>query len=130
GITDHDPSESVITMGRNAQEAYVESLIRREAALTGGEVRVGRLGQTTFPIGWTDPTHRSLGHLIPDIVVRKGRTVQVVDAKYKAHLAEIDDVGWHRIAEEVQLQHRADLHQVLAYASLFDAEEVTATLVY
>jgi len=111
-------------------EAYVEGLVRREAALTGGEVRVGRLGQTTFPLEWSDPTHRSLGHLVPDIVVRRGRSVRIVDAKYKAHLAELDEAGWHRFTEETREQHRADLHQVLAYTALYDAEEITAELVY
>jgi hypothetical protein len=66
-------------------EAYVEGLIPREVAFTGGEVRVGRLGQTTFQLEWSDPTHRSLGHLVPGIVARRGRSVRIVDAKYKAH---------------------------------------------
>jgi len=111
-------------------EAYVEGVVRRETAQVGGEVRVGRLSQTVFPLEWSDPVHRSLGHLVPDIVVRRGRSVHIVDAKYKAHLAELDEAGWHRFAEETREQHRADLHQVLAYAALYDAEEVTATLVY
>jgi len=111
-------------------ESYVEGVARREAVLTGGEVRVGRLGETVFPLHWTDPTHRSLGHLVPDIVVRRGRSVQVIDAKYKAHLAELDEAGWRRFAEQTREEHRADVHQVLAYAALYDAEEVTATLVY
>lgn len=111
-------------------EGYVEAVIRREAALTGGQVKVGRLGETTVPLHWTDPIHRTLGHLVPDIVVRHGRAVHIVDAKYKAHLAELDEIGWRRFTEETRDAHRADLHQVLAYAALFDAEEVTATLVY
>lgn len=111
-------------------ESYVESVIRREAATVGGEVKVGRLGQTVFPVEWSDPTHRSMGHLVPDIVVRRGRSVQIVDAKYKAHFAELDESGWHRFSEEAGESHRADLHQILAYAALFDAEVVTATLIY
>jgi 5-methylcytosine-specific restriction endonuclease McrBC regulatory subunit McrC len=111
-------------------ESYVESVYRREAADTGGEVRVGRLGETLFPLNWSDPTHRTLGHLVPDMVIRRGRYVQVVDAKYKAHLAEVDDMGWRRFEEETREAHRADLHQILAYASLYEAEEITATLVY
>jgi len=111
-------------------EAYVEGVVRREAGLTGAEVRVARLGETTIPIAWSDPMHRSLGHLAPDIVVRRCGSVHIVDAKYKAHLAELDSVGWNRFAEEARLAHRADLHQVLAYASLYEAEEITATLVY
>ncbi|HAI86201.1 MAG TPA: hypothetical protein DCL63_04345 [Firmicutes bacterium] len=111
-------------------EAYVEGVARREAALTGGEVRVARLGETTVPLAWSDPMHRSLGHLAPDIIVRRGRWVHIMDAKYKAHLAELDHVGWRRFAEETRAAHRADLHQILAYASLYEAEEITATLVY
>ena len=111
-------------------ETYVEAMVRKEAAATGGEVKVGRLGQTLFPMHWSDPSHRSLGHLVPDIVVRRGRTVHVVDAKYKAHLAELDEAGWHRFTDEQREAHRSDLHQVLAYAALYDAEEITATLIY
>ena len=111
-------------------EAYVEAVARREAALTGGEVKVARLRETTVPLSWSDPMHRSLGHLAPDIVVRRGRSVHIIDAKYKAHLAELDEVGWRRFTDETRESHRADLHQVLAYAALYDAEEITATLVY
>jgi hypothetical protein len=111
-------------------ENYVEGIVRREAAQTGGEVKVGRLGQTTVPLSWSDPTHKTLGHLLPDVVVQHGRSVQIVEAKYKAHLAELDEVGWRDFIEEQRAAHRADLHQVLAYASLYDADEIRATLVY
>ena len=111
-------------------EGYVEAVARREAAAVGADVKVARLRETTFPLHWSDPAHRSLGHLAPDIVTRRGRAVHVVDAKYKAHLAELDEAGWHRFSEDAREAHRADVHQVLAYAALFDADEVTATLVY
>ena len=114
----------------NLWEAYVESVYRTEARSTGADVRVGRLGQTVFPLHWTDSTHRSLGHLIPDIVVRRGDVIKIVDAKYKAHLAELDEHAWERFADTTRESHRADLHQVLAYAALYDAREVTAVLVY
>lgn len=111
-------------------ETYVEGVMRREAAINGGEVKVARLGETTIPLAWSDPMHRSLGHLVPDIVIRRGRSIQVVDAKYKAHLAELDHIGWRRFTEETRAAHRRDLHQILAYAALYDAETITATLVY
>lgn len=95
-------------------EMYVEAVYRKESRLVGGEVRVGRLGQTTFPIRWSDPLHRSLGHLVPDIVIRRGRTIHIVDAKYKAHLAELSETGWRRFTEDAREAHRADIHQVLA----------------
>ncbi len=56
--------------------------------------------------------------------------VDVVDAKYKAHFAELDEQGWRAFAEDAREAHRADIHQILAYASLFDAPEVRAVLVY
>ena len=111
-------------------ESYVETVVRREARLVGGEVKVGRLGQTTLPVQWSDSSLRTLSHLVPDFVVRRGRSVEIVDAKYKAHLAELDESGWYRMTDDAREAHRADFHQVLAYASLFEAEEVTATLVY
>ena len=111
-------------------ENYVEALVRRESALTGGDVRVGRKRETVFPIEWSDPSHRSLGHLVPDIVVSRGNTVHVIDAKYKAHLAELDEHGWVRFAEDARESHRADIHQILAYSSLYAAEEVRASLIY
>ena len=69
-------------------------------------------------------------HLVPDIVVRRGKAIRVVDAKYKAHFAELDEQAWTKMTDEIRDSHRADIHQVLAYASLYDAEEITATLVY
>jgi 5-methylcytosine-specific restriction endonuclease McrBC regulatory subunit McrC len=111
-------------------ESYVESWARREAAKVGATVKVARLRETVFRLDWSDPVHRSLGHLAPDIVMRRGRSVQIIDAKYKAHLVELDEHGWHRFAAETREAHRADLHQVLAYAGLFDADDITATLVY
>jgi 5-methylcytosine-specific restriction endonuclease McrBC regulatory subunit McrC len=111
-------------------ENYVEALIRREAALDGGMVRVGRRRETVFPIEWSDPSHRSLGHLVPDIVVFRGNAVHIVDAKYKAHLSELDEHGWQRFTDDVRESHRADVHQILAYASLYAADEIRASLLY
>lgn len=111
-------------------ERYVEAHVREEVAREGGELRVGRLGQTTMPIHWSTSTARTMTQLVPDIVVRRGRSVRVVDAKYKAHFAELDEHAWMQFSEEIRDAHRADVHQVLAYASLYDADEVTATLVY
>jgi 5-methylcytosine-specific restriction endonuclease McrBC regulatory subunit McrC len=111
-------------------ECYVEAHVRREAALQGGAVRVGRSRETIVPLDWSDPGHRSIGHLLPDIVVTYRARIDVIDAKYKAHLAELDEHGWRAFTEDVREHHRADVHQILAYASLFDAPEVRAILVY
>ena len=111
-------------------ERYVEASVRREASVTGGIVRVGRARETIVPLDWTDPSHRSMGHLIPDVVVQYRDRIDIVDAKYKAHFAELDEQGWRTFADDAREAHRADIHQVLAYASLFDAPEVRAVLMY
>jgi len=111
-------------------ESFVETIVRREAALVGAEVRCGRKSETVFPIRWTDPSLRGMSHLIPDFVVRHRDHVKIIDAKYKAHFSELDESGWLRMAEDSRESHREDFHQVLAYAALFDANQTTVTLVY
>jgi len=111
-------------------ENYVESHYRSESRMTGATIRVGRLGETTFPIRWRQSLRRSLSHLVPDLVLQRGREIHVVDAKYKAHFTDLDESGWRAFQDDERSAHRADVHQVLAYAGLFDAEYVTATLVY
>ena len=54
----------------------------------------------------------------------------VFDAKYKAHLANVDGEAWRTFTEQERAAHRADVHQVLAYAALFDADAVTSVLAY
>jgi hypothetical protein len=111
-------------------ELYVASHVARLSRLSGGQLFLGHRGQTIFPLNWTDPSLRTLGHLAPDIVWRRHDELLVFDAKYKAHFAELDEAGWLRMADEIRDSHRADLHQVLAYAALFDAPRVTTALVY
>jgi 5-methylcytosine-specific restriction endonuclease McrBC regulatory subunit McrC len=111
-------------------ENYVEGIVRREASLVGGTVHVGRDRGTVVMFGWDDPSLRSLGHLLPDIVVRERERVRIVDAKYKAHFAELDERGWRDLTDDVRSSHRADIHQVLAYSSVFDAPTIEAELVY
>lgn len=112
-------------------ERYVERLVRDEAARTGGRVRVGRLGETTVPLAWNDPSHRALGHLVPDLVVRRPDSIEIIDAKYKSHFADLDANRWYALAEETQASMRADLHQVLAYAATVgSADQIRATLIY
>lgn len=112
-------------------ERYVERFARAEASLTGGRVRVGRLGETTVPLPWDHRSHRAIGHLIPDIVVENPNGIEIIDAKYKAHFADLDVAGWNAFTEDAKESLRADVHQVLAYAAVSgDATNVTATLVY
>ena len=111
-------------------ERFVEAQARRWAAALGGCVTTARERTALVPVRWQQRGGVSLGHLAPDVVVRVGRQVVIFDAKYKAHLAGLDAEGWRAFTEDEQAAHRADLHQALAYAALFDAEAVTTVLVY
>lgn len=111
-------------------EELVAVHVQEHARMEGGTVRLGRRGQTLVPLRWSSRTLQSMGSLVPDIVVNRQGSVWVVDAKYKSHLADIDDTGWRQMADDIRSSHRTDLHQVLAYSALFDAPQVTATLAY
>ena len=111
-------------------ESFVETIVRREASLVGAEVRCGRKLETVFPIRWTDSSLRGMSHLVPDFVVKHRDYIKIIDAKYKAHFSELDESGWLKMAEDSRDAHRADFHQVLAYAAIFDAKRTTVTLVY
>ena len=111
-------------------ERFVEHVVRSWAATSGGNVLTADRRETVFPLRWSDPVHRSLGHLAPDFVVQFGRRIFVLDAKYKSHLSDLDARGWHEFVGGEREAHRADLHQILAYSALYDADEVTAVLIY
>jgi hypothetical protein len=81
------------------------------------------------PLRWSGP-HPSMGALVPDVELRGRDRIIWLDAKYKAHLALLARRGWQGLAEDIRDQHRADLHQALAYASLADVTQVDSILVY
>lgn len=95
-----------------------------------------RLGLITSPfqtlkrsLQWEGSIH-SMGALVPDIELRGDGRAVWIDAKYKAHLQLLTRGGWRGLSEEVQAEHRADLHQALAYASLSDVQQVDTVLLY
>ena len=53
-----------------------------------------------------------------------------IDAKYKPHLQLLAHRRWSGVSEEIRREHRADLHQALAYASLADVAQVDSLLLY
>jgi 5-methylcytosine-specific restriction endonuclease McrBC regulatory subunit McrC len=112
-------------------ERYVESVYRAEALRRGAIVRSGNSGETTVPLGWQRGDLKSMTHLVPDLVIAGHDEVQIVDAKYKPHFQELTVGGWQRFTESAREAHRADIHQVLAYAATLPAHiDARATLVY
>jgi hypothetical protein len=130
-------------------ENWVEQLVRKWAKDFGGRVSCGRKLDSQSPIRWARSGLGSLSSLVPDVVVETAEDTFIFDAKYKGFLEEVDGWGgagsWGGAnsyaqatawASTVQVQdvfrehHRHDLHQVLAYSSMYDTPRVTAALVY
>ncbi len=111
-------------------ERWVECLARVWAHRFGGQVRSAFAGDTTIPLRWSQSGQSGMKSLEPDIVVQQGDRVIIIDAKYKNHFEELDDHRWAELGEEIREQHRHDVHQILAYASLFEASSITALLIY
>jgi hypothetical protein len=96
----------------------------------------GRLGMTASPFAgarralrWVGPV-QSMGSLAPDVELRSAERVVWIDAKYKPHLQLLAQRGWSGVSDEIRREHRADLHQALAYASLADVAQVDTLLLY
>lgn len=111
-------------------EAWVEAIAEGSARRVGGRLRVGRRQETRVPLDWRPPSAGSQRSLLPDVVIERQDVVLVIDAKYKRHAEEIERLGWTHASEELREQHRNDVLQALAYATLFDAPRVVACLVY
>ncbi|RJX18312.1 MAG: hypothetical protein C4575_10845 [Desulforudis sp.] len=111
-------------------ERWVESLVRTWSRDFGGQVTTAQKGDARFPLRWERTGLGSLTALAPDIVVKTGDTVYIFDAKYKRHLQELDEWQWRELEEELRAEHRHDVHQILAYAALFDAPRIVSVLVY
>jgi 5-methylcytosine-specific restriction endonuclease McrBC regulatory subunit McrC len=111
-------------------ERWVEHLVRLWARGFGAQVRSGRTHETVMPIRWQHSGARSLSSLIPDFIVKHSGHTWIIDSKYKGHFEELDDHRWGELAEELQSEHRHDIHQILAYAAATDARQITTVLVY
>lgn len=111
-------------------EAWVEAIAAQAAKTCGATVSSGRLGQTRVPLSWNPPSSGSQRSLIPDIVISRGDTTMVVDAKYKRHAEEIERLGWGNVGPELREQHRDDVLQALAYSTLFETKRTIACLAY
>ena len=111
-------------------EAWVETVFASVVRLTGGQIKVGRKRETTYPIIWDPPYSGSQKSLVPDLILEWETATVIVDAKYKRHWEELQLKSWSRVEEDLRQAHRNDLLQVLAYANLARTPLVIACLVY
>ena len=110
-------------------EAWVETLFQVVARRTGGQMKVGRKRETTYPINWEPPYIGSQKSLVPDVWLHWDSATLIVDAKYKRHWEELQRT-WSGVEEELRSEHRHDLLQVLAYGNLAQTPIVIACLIY
>ncbi len=111
-------------------EAWVERIAEELVVHVGGALRRGRLRETVASFEWSPPFTGSQRYLLPDLVIDAHDQTIVIDAKYKHHWSEFGTARWWETDEAIRESHRADLLQVLAYASLFGDERITCVLVY
>jgi len=108
-------------------EAWVAAFsadLGRQLGMTASPFQAARR-----PLRWHGAA-QSMGALVPDVELRGPERIVWVDAKYKAHLELLARKGWSGLSDEVRAEHRADLHQALAYASLADVPQVDTLLIY
>lgn len=111
-------------------EAWVETLMSHVARRLGGVMRSGRERQTVVPLNWDPPYLGSQKSLIPDLVIERGDTTIIIDAKYKEHWEEMQERRWTDLEEELRERHRADLLQILAYSTVTQTPKVLVCLAY
>lgn len=112
-------------------EAWVETIGGWAAERVGAQMLSARNELTRVPLDWKPRYAGSQRSLIPDVVIEKsGETVIVLDAKYKQHAEEIQRLGWANTSDVLRERHRADLLQVLAYSTIFEAKRIISLLVY
>lgn len=111
-------------------EAWSETVLAAVARKIGGVLRTGRKRETLAPLNWEPPYLGSQKFLLPDLMLERGDTTVIVDAKYKEHWEEMQRRSWGNLEDELRERHRADLLQVLAYGNLTTSPRILLCLAY
>lgn len=111
-------------------EAWVETIMSNVSRRVGGIMRSGRERHTVVPLNWDPPYLGSQKSLIPDLVIERGDTTVIVDAKYKEHWEEMQQRRWADLEDELRERHRADLLQALAYSTIAQTSKMLVCLAY
>ena len=101
-------------------ERYVQFLFKTIARSKGARITCN----PHFPISGHRPGW-ALHYLEPDIIIDKSETQYIIDAKYKAHMYQINGTG-----DKLKDSFRDDFHQVLAYSSFGGAKKKNVMLIY
>ena len=101
-------------------ERYVQFLMKEVARAKGARIECN----PHYPVYGNKPAW-ALQRLEPDIIIDKSEIQYIIDAKYKAHIYQINGDG-----EKFKESFREDLHQVLAYSSFGGRRQKNVMLVY
>ena len=105
-------------------ERYVQYIMERVARQTS----YGFSANRKFGINGSSPSW-SLKYLEPDIVLKKNKSLYIVDAKYKSHMLNVKLSK--ETSDDLKDSFRHDLHQVMAYANLYrECDDIHTMLVY
>lgn len=111
-------------------EKWVEAIVRAWAHQFGGKVTTSRQSTSRKTIYWDLQNIRGISSLVPDIVVETDESIYIFDAKYKKLFEDLDDEKYRELSKDIQEEHRHDVHQIIAYSSLFTKKRIVSTLVY
>jgi len=101
-------------------ERYVQFLVKKVAASKGAKVTCN----PKYPINGQH-TAWTLKYIEPDIIVEKGDTQYVVDAKYKSHMLNVNGNS-----EQLKETFREDLHQIVSYTAFSRSTQKHALIIY
>ncbi len=101
-------------------ERYVQYLLKEVAHVKGAKLESNK----KYPLRGERPAW-TLSYLEPDAVIYKNDIQYIIDAKYKSHMYNVNNVS-----DELKDSFRADLHQVLAYSSFNNTSRKNVILIY
>ena len=101
-------------------EKYVQYLVSAVAKRKGGTF----YPNIHFPIVGKKPKW-GLAYLEPDMVLKRGDSKVIIDAKYKSHM-----YNWNDYSDDLKDSFRHDLHQIMAYSSFVNTGEKSILLIY
>lgn len=102
-------------------ERYVQYILNKVGKISGARV----LCNSKFPMKGVNRPAWLLSYLEPDVILDKEGCLYFADAKYKAHMFNLQSSS-----DVFKESFRNDLHQVLAYSSLDPSKDKAAMLIY
>ncbi len=101
-------------------ERYVQYLLKQVAHIKSAVLESNK----KFPVRG-DKTAWTLSYLEPDAIMYKNDIQYIIDAKYKSHMYNVNN-----LSDELKDSFRKDLHQVLAYSSFSVTQRKNVILIY